>query len=159
MKRFIVHIVLAVLPAVVFYSCQDNYSICDQPKSVNFRGVFYKKVGGADIESPVTALTIQPLVTTTYIYNQQPNVSSFSFALNPVVTTAKYIFKIDNSAVQDTVTLNYSSVTQTLSAECGTITTHNLSSALNTGRIIDSVKVNIPKVDNGNNINLKLYFH
>jgi hypothetical protein len=159
MKRTISYLTIAILPAIIVYSCQDQYNICDLPKSVNFRGVFYKKIGAADVESQVPSLTLQPLNTTTYIYNQQPNVSSFAFALNPVVTTAKYVLKINSTAQQDTLTLNYTSQTVSLSAECGIITTHDILSAYCTNNAIDSAKLNFSKVDNNNNINLKLYFH
>lgn len=151
---------LGTLCLVFFlFSCEDNYTICNEPKEVSFKGAFFKKIGGADVSSPVSLLSIRPLTTTAFIYNQQPSASGFSFALNPVLDSAKYIFKIDNSASQDTVSLFYINQLQLLSEICGSITTHNLTYVKTTKHILDSMVIIAPKVDNKSNVNLKIYFH
>ena len=140
-------------------SCEDNYTICNEPKVVSFKGAFYKKTGGVDVASSVSLLSIRPITTTAYIYNQQPAVAGFSFALDPVLDSAKYIFKIDNSANQDTVSLYYTNQLQLLSEICGSITTHNLTYVKTTKHVLDSMMIIAPKVDNQSNVNLKIYFH
>ena len=85
----IIFSMLGTLCLVFFlFSCEDNYTICNEPKEVSFKGAFFKKIGGADVSSPVSLLSIRPLTTTAFIYNQQPSASGFSFALNPVLDSA-----------------------------------------------------------------------
>jgi hypothetical protein len=156
MNKFIV--IGLVCISLGMASCQDQYDICDQNKSVNFKGIFYKNTGGIVAESPVPFLTINPINTTATIYNQQPNISSFVFALNPTQDSAKYVFKIDNSGLKDTVTIYYTSQQKNLSPECGDIITHTLSNASTTSHNLDSVKIINNKVDNIESNNLRLYY-
>lgn len=150
--------ILPALLVLLAVSCQDQYDICDQEKSVNFKGSFYKKTLSGEAETAVPFLTITPVNNPAPIYNQQPNVSSFVFALNPSVNAASYIIKIDNSTVKDTISILYTSQQKNLSVECGDIVTHNISSAFTTTHNLDSVTISNSKVDNQLNSNLKIYF-
>ena len=159
MKKLLSYISLAYFIVSALSSCEDNYTICNQSKEVNCKGIFFKKTGGADVETPVSSLTIKPLTATTFLYFQQPGISAFTFALNPVLDSAKYIFKIDNSISQDTISLFYTSQLLLISAECGNIITHQLSNAKTTKNLLDSVRIINPKVDNVSTTNLKVFFH
>ncbi len=150
--------IIAAATLLGFSSCQDKYDICDQEKTVNFRGVFYTKTLSGEAETPVQSLTISPINTSSTIYNQTANVSAFAFPLNPTVNAAQYVIKIDNSAIKDTISLIYTSATKTLSVECGDIITHSLASAATTIHNLDSVKISNSKIDNSIIANLKLYY-
>ena len=157
MKKKIGYICICI-SCLLFASCTDEYTICDQPRSVNFGGAFYKNTSGIDVETPVSSLSIRPANTSAYIYDRQPGLSRFSFALDPGKDSAKYIISTSIAAPEDTVTLYYTSKTVNLSPQCGNITEHSLNNARTTVHSLKSVTITKASVDNISAVNLKVYF-
>lgn len=152
---------ILVIAASFLYSCKDQYTICDLPKNVNLRGVFYTKSGNNFIETKVASLSINLLDSAAFIYKDRKNVSTFIFELQPFMADsdfARYVIKIDNVSQPDTVTIHYTSATVNLTKECGSIIAHTLSQVSTTHNTLDSVKIIVPKIDNNLNVNLKLFF-
>lgn len=157
MKNILSNIIITIFFSTILFGCEDQYTICDQPKSVNFRGAFYALLGNNYVQTKVNSLSINPLDVVSYIYKNEPNVSTFYYSLDGAVDSAKYVFQINNSPLKDTITLHYKTSTLNLSAECGSIVVYNLSKASATNHVIDSVAINTPEVANTNQVNLKIF--
>ena len=153
-KLFILYIVCISL----FTGCTDEYTICDLSKDVRFIGTFYQRINGADVLSPAPNLSITQIPTNAPIFNQQANVATFSFVLNSALDSSKYIFKIANNLVADTVTIIYTSTGVNLSPECGSVTYHNISKITTTLNTIDSVKITNSKLNTDLLQNAKFYY-
>jgi hypothetical protein len=138
-------------------SCKDNYTICNEPKTVNYKAGFYNKNGAVDVPVTPTALTLTFPGATTFIYNQQPGISSLVLALNPTADSVKYFIQV-NGLPADTVTFVYTTAQQTLSPECGDITVHNFIRTRTTTHTVDSVKIVASSVNNVLKENLKVYY-
>jgi hypothetical protein len=138
-------------------SCKDNYTICDQSKTVNYKAGFYNKSGSLDVPVTPASLTLTFPGATTFIYNQQAGVSSLVLALNPTTDSIKYFMQVNNLPA-DTITFVYTNGQQTLSPECGDITVHNFTRAWTTTHTLDSVKIVAPAVNNVVKENLKIYY-
>jgi Family of unknown function (DUF6452) len=149
--------VTAIILSLFAVSCEDNYTICDQSKIVNYKAGFYNKSGTIDVPVTPTTLTLTFPGATTFIYNQQGGISSLILALNPTTDSLRYFIKV-NSLPADTITFVYTTGQQTLSPECGDITIHNLTRAWTTTHTLDSVKIVAPSVNNMLKENLKIYY-
>jgi hypothetical protein len=141
-------------------SCEDNYTICDKPKQVNYKAGFYTKNGSLDVPTVPAALTLTFPGASTFIYNQQPGIPALFLALSPASASdsVKYFIKLGNTLPADTISLYYNNVNQNLGPECGDITVHLLSRAVTTTHTIDSVKIVAPLVDNVVKENFKIYY-
>jgi hypothetical protein len=139
-------------------SCKDEYTICDLPKDVRFIASFYQRNNGADVLTPAPNLNITQLTNNSALYTQQANVSTFSFPLNPLLDSAKYIFKLANNLQADTVTIVYSSTGTNLSLECGAVIYHNVSRISTTLNTIDSIKITNAVLNTNLLQNAKFYY-
>ena len=140
------------------YSCKDEYSICNLSKDVRFIATFYQRINGADVLYPAPSLSITQIASNALLYNQQSNTATFSFVLNPLVDSAKYIFKVASNSPADTVTIIYTSTGANLSPECGAITYFNVSKIKTTLNTIDSVKITNPILNTDLLQNAKFYY-
>ncbi len=157
MKNLLATTVIIVLLFTLF-TCNDKYTICEQSKDVHLKGVFFSKSGNIFTETTVNSLSINILDSSSFIYKNQPDLSSFIFGLQSLADSAKYVIKIDNALQADTVTLYYTSASFSLSSACGSIIIHELVDVKTTSNTLDSVKINVAKIDNTNSMNLKLFF-
>jgi hypothetical protein len=149
---------LIYLLAILFVGCQDQYDICDKPRTVNMHAGFYQVTGGTENIAFADTFSISLLDGSTGIYNQVVHVSKFNFPLNPLVNSASYYIKLSNSLPGDTINIAYSSQNINISAECGNVDIHTLSGAWSTLHSIDSVKVINPAISTSITENLKIYF-
>jgi len=156
MKKYLLLIFIVCM--CILPSCKDEYTICNLSKDVRFIGTFFQRISGADVLAPAPNLSITQIPTNALIFNQQPNVATFSFALNSVLDSAKYIFKIANNLQADTVTIVYTSTGENLSPECGAVTYHNILKITSTLNTIDSVKITNPKLNTDLLQNAKFYY-
>lgn len=156
MKRIFTFIFLFVA-VVLFTSCHDTYSICDLNKTVTVKANLYTKVGGVESLASAPLFTLSVLNSPNKLYDQTPNVSTFGFILNPTTDSAKYIIKTSATLPLDTLTLFYTTQTVTLSQECGSINTHQITNVKTTLNTLDSVKIINPTVNNIFIDNLKIY--
>jgi Family of unknown function (DUF6452) len=149
--------VISTLLIFFAVSCEDNYTICDQPKTVTYRAGFYNKNGAIDVPVTPATLTLTFPGATTFVYNQQGGISSLNLALTPSADSIRYFIQV-NSLPADTITFVYTTGQQTLSAECGDITVHNLTKTRTTAHTIDSVKIVASTVNNVLKENLRIYY-
>jgi|GEM_PF-3409099 len=157
MKRKIIIAALFFISSFLS-SCIDEYNICDQSKSTDLAAGFYQKNGTADIVAVAPVFTFTLLNSTSPYYNQQANVSKFSFALIPAKDSAKYFIQLSALLPADTITIFYSSQYLTLSQQCGTVPVHILAKTTSTLHTIDSVKIINATVNTTSTENLKIYF-
>ncbi len=139
-------------------SCQDQYDICDQPRTVNFNAALYHSVAGAETIAYADSLTISLLDASTNIYNQAPQASKFNFPLIPVVDSSRYFIRLNNNWPGDTLTILYATQTFNISPECGNVNIHNLLNVYSTTNSIDSVKLINAAVNTSTAENIKIYF-
>lgn len=92
-----------------------------------------------------------------FLYKKAINVQPVLFALNPSVTTCKYIFKINN--ITDTITFNYTGYLHLISKECGYTYYYTLSDKpIFTKNTIDSVSVSKGAITTLNEENIRIYY-
>ena len=139
-------------------SCVDQYNICDLSKSVEFKAGFYAKIAGVENATTASSLSILPLGSSSYLYNQEPNVSKFTVVPNPSADTSKYFIKVSASLPADTISLVYTTQSVNLSPECGNIFVHNLTQVLFTSNTLDSVKLINATINSTSTENLKIYY-
>lgn len=143
---------------VLLFSCKDDYSLCTESRTVQFTSYFYKKVGGQEVTTNAPNLRIIDLSTNQDLFSNQPNVSSFSLVLNPLVSTMKFHISLATNLQADTLTVNYTTTNKALSAECGAISIHKILSASTTKHTLDTVKLTNVNVDNGSTPNTRIIF-
>lgn len=143
---------------ILMVSCKDSYTICDQSKQVNYKAGFYTKSGTVDVPTVPTSLTLTFPGASTFIYNQQLGISSFSLGLSPVVDSVKYVIKISNTLPSDTLTLRYTNGRLNLGPDCGDIDIQNFTWAHTTTNTLDSVKIVAASVNNVPKENLRIYY-
>jgi hypothetical protein len=143
---------------VVLFSCTDDYSLCTESRTVQFSSFFYRRVGGQEVTANAPNLRITDASTNQEIFSNQPNVSSFSLVLNPTVSTMKFYISLSPTLQSDTLTVNYTSSSKSLSPECGVISVHQILSATTTKHTLDTVKLTNAIVDNGAAPNSKIIF-
>jgi len=153
MKRFIPYI----LTALFFFSCKDEYTICDLPTAVRMKCVFYHVAGGLSTETAV------PFLTVTKITSPNPDyaaamLSDFSLALNPVADSVQYRISVRESSVPDTVTFVYTTQNVNISATCGDVYINNLTKVRTTVNSLDSVKISGNAVNTTSGENVRIYF-
>jgi hypothetical protein len=141
-----------------FSSCVDQYNICDLSKAVEFKGGFYAKIAGVENATQAAALSILPIGSNVYLYNQEPNISKFTLVPNPSADTSKYFIKVSNTLPADTISLVYTTQSVNLSPECGNIFVHNLTRVLFTTNSLDSVKIINTTINNTSTENVKIYY-
>jgi Family of unknown function (DUF6452) len=151
-------LLLCVLIVLSIFSCRDEYNICTLNKDVNLIGGFYQNIGGNEVTAVAPNLTIETLNGAGSIYSNQPNISTFSFPLSATVDSAKYIFTIANNLPKDTVTIVYSSKSESVSAECGTAIYNTITKLTSTRNTIDSVKIKSAIVNTLLLQNIKIYY-
>lgn len=139
-------------------SCTDSYTICNESRIVQFNSFFYKKVSGQEIATNAPNLRIIDINTQQDIFSNQPNVSSFSLVLNPLVDSMKFYISLSPSLQADTLIVKYTTTNKSLSAECGIISTHKILSATTTKHTLDTVKLTNVNVDNAAAPNTKIIF-
>ena len=139
-------------------SCKDEYTLCNQVKDVRFTGGFYKKVGSNDVVAPAPKFTLSQLNSGSNIYNQQVNVDVFSLPLSQIIDSAKYVLKLDNNLLSDTVTIRYTSQGVNLSLECGSVTYNTITSISTTINTLDSIKIIRALVNTEPVQNVKIYY-
>jgi hypothetical protein len=139
-------------------ACEDSYTICEQPKQVNYQARFFTRNGAAEVPATPTALTLTFPGATTFIYNQQPNVPLLLLGLSPSADSVKYFIRVNNALPADTMTLFYNNTTQNLGPECGDIMVHNFTRVHTTTNTLDSVKIVAPSVNNVVRENLRIYY-
>ncbi|MBK7884911.1 MAG: hypothetical protein IPJ81_14850 [Chitinophagaceae bacterium] len=159
MKYFLKHITIFIGVILTLTGCEDQYTICELSKNINFRGVFFSKQGNNFIETKVNSLSINILDDPNFIYKDRIDVSTFIFGLSPLIDkdSISYVIKIDNVSPADTLTLRYTSNTVNLTPECGSIIVHNLTKVTTTTNTLDSVQIIVPKIDNNINVSVKLF--
>lgn len=146
------------LAVILLTACQDQYDICDKPKTVTFNAGFYEVTGGTETPVYADTLSISILNSSSGIYNQVAHVSKFSFPLNPVLDSNRYYIKMANSWPGDTLTVVYSSQSMNISPECGNVDVQTISRVYSTLHKIDSVKLINSSVNTNPAENLKIYF-
>ncbi len=149
---------LLMTSILLLQSCRDDYNICNLPRDVKFTAGFYKKTGATEIAISAPNLNIYTLNSSTFIYQNQNNVSAFLLPLNPVVDTSKFLIRVENTLQADTMSIIYTSRQVLLSPECGNVTYYSLLKILTTTNTIDSVKITNSEVLTGSNSNARIYF-
>jgi Family of unknown function (DUF6452) len=139
-------------------SCQDQYNICELPKTADCKAGFYQLNGVVENSITVPSFSLFIINSAGFFYNQQPNLTKFQFSLNPSVDSLKYFIKINDLFLADTLTLIYSSQNTVISPECGNVFIHSLIKINSTFNTIDSVKIINSTVNTTSGENLKIYF-
>jgi Family of unknown function (DUF6452) len=140
-------------------SCKDEYSICNPVKEVKFIGGFYQRVASSDVPTPAPSLSISLLNSTSLIYNNQANVIEFSFPLNELTDTSRYVVSLGNNQPKDTLIIVYNSQKSTTDGNaCGIVVFHNIAQLYSTTNTIDSIKIIQPLVNTNAVQNAKIYF-
>ncbi len=152
-QRFI--FIAALTCITIFFSCKDEYTLCEESRFVSLNGNFYKAGVVPDqlrpISYSITTFNGTPVLTNV------PNSAAFSFQLPANADSARYIFNLAGAPV-DTITLRYSTQNEMLSVQCGEITTNTLTSAKTTHHTIDTIIINSPAVATRLAQNIKVYF-
>ena len=154
---YIVKRIILLFIVATFFSCKDEYTICDQDLTVAEKSGFYHISGGVEQVGFVPLFTLTALGSTTDIYSRAQNLSKFSLPLNPLVDSAKFRLSVGDNYT-DTVTFIYSNRSMTVSANCGIIYIHTLSFVKTTHHKLDSVRISNRIIDNVSGENLKIYF-
>ncbi len=157
MKKNCVGIV-SILLCLQFCSCTDQYTICNQSKFANLNASFYKITTGGEVDNTPASLTLSVLNSSSFIYNQQPNVPLISTGLNPLADSVSYYIKLSVAMPADTVKIVYSNSIKNLSLECGEINVYDIIRINTTANTIDSIKIVNPAVRNDYQKNLKIYY-
>ncbi len=147
-----------IVSIFLLQSCRDDYNICTLPRDVKFSAGFYKKTGASEVAIVAPNLNIYTLNSSTYIYQNQNNASTFALPLNPVSDTSKFVIRVENTLQADTMSIIYTSRQVLLSPECGNVTYYSLVKILTTTNTIDSVKITNSEVLTVSNSNAKVYF-
>jgi Family of unknown function (DUF6452) len=151
--------IAAILISVFFIcSCQDQYSICELPKTVDCKAGFYQYNRGVETSVNASAFSLYIINSAGFFYNQQPNLSKFQFSLNPSVDSLKYFIKVGDILLADTLTLTYTSQNTLISPECGNVFIHTLLKINSTLNTIDSIKIINSNLNTTTGENLKIYF-
>ncbi len=150
---------LPVVLGLFFYSCKDEYTICDLSKTVNFRAVFYKKSSGTESAYTVPSFSLKLLNYPDFLYKNLPNVNQFSLAFNPSSDSIRYAIGVSPNGITDTITINYTTQTVNLSAVCGDIQVNNITRVSTTKNLLDSIKIATPAVNTTEVENIKIYVH
>jgi hypothetical protein len=156
--RHIKYSLFLVVIIMSFLSCRDDYSICNQGKEVRFKADFFEAPTGVDIPKNASSLSVLLLNSSTAIYSNQPNVNNFFLSLNPQIIAAKYVINVGNNFQADTITINYTTQSTIISAECGNANFNSISTIQTTLHTIDSVKISNGLVTNSPMQNAKIYF-
>jgi Family of unknown function (DUF6452) len=143
---------------ISLFSCRDEYSICTQGKEIRMKADFFEAPTGVDIPKNAPSLSVTLLNGSTAIYSNQSNVNSFFLSLNPLVSSSKYVISVGNNLQSDTVTINYTTLSTIISAECGNANFNTISTIQTTLHTIDSVKITNSLVTNSPIQNAKIYF-
>ncbi len=147
-----------IITIFLLQSCRDDYNICNLPRDVKFTAGFYKKTGATEVAISAPNLNIYTLNSSTFIYQNQNNASTFALPLNPVVDTSKFVIRVENTLQADTLSIIYTSRQVLLSPECGSVAYYSLVKILTTTNTIDSVKITNSEVLTVSNSNAKIYF-
>jgi len=92
-----------------------------------------------------------------FLYKKAINVQPVLFALNPSVTTCRYIIKINN--ITDTITFSYTSVLHLISKECGYTYYYTLQEfPVFTTNSIDSLALKKGTITTLNEENIRIYY-
>ncbi len=158
MKPCLYYLFYIATTILLFSSCQDQYTICEQNKLVQPNVRFYQKNGSLDVLTAPQQLTIGALGSGTFLYSQATGINTLDINLNPGLDSAKYYVKTDLLAPADTLTLFYSTQLVTLSAECGNLNYYRLSNAKTTLNTLDSVKIINAAITNISAENIKIYY-
>ncbi len=138
---------------LLFFSCSDTYNVCASSVYVAMNSSFYY----ASSPDPITPASFS--VSTIHnapILSNVTGKSSFAVELDAASDTFKFVLTLP-PAVSDTITVAYTSQTHVISADCGSITVHTLSSATSTNHTVDSLKIITPLVNNISAQNLRVY--
>ena len=152
---FVISLTITIL---FFTSCKDEYTLCNLNKEVRFTGGFYRKLGTTDVATPAPKFTLSQLGVQSPLYSEQVNVQLFSLPLNSILDSAKYILKLDNNLIADTITVIYSSQGVNLSVECGSVVYNNITKIKTTINTIDSIKIVKPLVNTEAGENARFYY-
>lgn len=148
-----------VLPALVLFnfSCKDQYTICDLSKDVFFRAGFYKVVGGNEQVNNAPKFSLAT-VNGSSIYTNQLNTTSFALSLNPLLDSNLYFIKFSDALPADTLTIVYTSSSEQLSVECGSVAINSITRIYSTRNSIDSLQLKFPSVNTSNFEHVKIFF-
>src|ERR1051325_2017392 len=145
-KSFPILIVL-VLVAGVFYSCEKERDPCLQPRTIVLRAGAYHP---ADTGRPIhdTALPDPVLIaittyTTQNAVHQTTQRNKFTFQLSETADSCSWVVRPDSAvAIQDTLTFFYQRQLRFLSNACGYTYFFNLQQVRATRHALDSVLIN-----------------
>ena len=158
MHKFLPRVTYCCFCIILIGSCQDTYNICDKARDVSLKAGFYHITAGTVNSVTVPSLSLSIYDTSIVYYNQVPNLSSFSIALNPSLDSSRYSIRLSNTSVADTLTVVYTSEAVNLSPECGIIYINNLLRTYSTHHTIDSVQIINPVNNTTSGENIKIYF-
>jgi flagellar basal body P-ring protein FlgI len=143
---------------VFLFSCKDDYTICNEEKNVRLSINFYQRIGNIEVAATAPDLKVFNYRTNVVVYNNQPNLSMFSLALDEAKDTTQFTLSLANNLPLDTLTFIYSSQPKVISQDCGIIYTHSIIKAYTTTNSLDSIKIINPLVNTSLVQNAKLYF-
>jgi hypothetical protein len=158
MKFFKKFVVFFIVSTIVFTSCKDEYTICNEEKTVKLNANFYKIIGGVETTTTASNLKVTTFYNGTTIVSNQPNLSTFSLPLDFATDTLKFAITLADNLPKDTVTFIYTSQIKVLGSACGQVYFHKLTNALTTTNSLDSIKIINPDVQNTFAPNAKFYF-
>lgn len=147
-----------LIGVIGFCSCHDTYTLCEQSRVVSINGRFLKY----NPLVPPTAFPPSILSVTGIVGNPLlTNVASpsiFSLSLTPGSDSAKFVLLLNGNLPKDTITCFYTTQLTTISANCGSVNTYNLTSVKSTHNTIDSVAIVDPVVDTRLANNLQYFY-
>lgn len=149
---------LSLVACMFFYSCTDSYNICDTPRNVSLNAGLYHRPPAAGVVATANSLTLVPLNTTEFIYNQRAGLQNLSFDLIPTLDTAHYFIAFSNGTIGDTLMLAYQSQRISLPEPCGQIFIKTLSGLSYTRHSIDTAFITNPDVNTAGTENIRIYF-
>ena len=150
--------IVFLLVSILFSSCKDEYTICDLPKDVNLKSVFYQTTGGVERAATATSFSLKQLSAADFIYKDVPNVSQFIIPLNPLTDTVKFRISISSSMPADTITYIYTTQLVNLSPVCGDVYVNTITKVSTTYNTLDSIKISNRSVNTTPAENVKIYF-
>jgi Family of unknown function (DUF6452) len=143
---------------VLFSSCKDNYTFCNESKTVQFSSSFYKKIGTTEVSTTAPDLKVVDIASGALLIANQQNLSSFSLSLNPLKDSMKFQISLASSLPVDTLTVIYSTQNKALSPDCGVISVHNVIKAYTTKHTLDTIKITNTTVNNDNLQNSRIIY-
>lgn len=153
-------VILCVLLMSVFFFPACEVENCP-PNSLTYAQFNFVDQYGRSIEYTDTLTVVGRMVTadTTIndtLINRETSVSSLSLPLSYNNET-QFIIRYNRQG-QDVITVKHRNIPYFMNLDCGTMMFYEVTEATSTNRMMDSLVITNPNIDNNEKENFKLYF-